>query len=102
MTPRQPGQVETFATTRPERPYVEVALAEVRQESAYSEHGPAALLDHLRTRAAERGCEGLIIQGPADKTIAYGTTLRGYRAVCIVYRPRPAATIDSAARTEAP
>lgn len=89
---RDPGTVEVFAAARPSRPFVDVGLIEVQQESYLSGHDEAALLQRMRVEAAGRGCDGLMILGPNDATVVSGTsghtssaTVRGYRGSCIVY-----------------
>jgi hypothetical protein len=83
-----------FTASRPAYAYVEVAILEAVQESTYTQED---VLESLRTRAGEMGCDGLILLGSADTvTGSVGTlpgsnvvsgsvnTLHGLRATCIV------------------
>jgi hypothetical protein len=96
MTPRDPDQVAVFQTNPPDKPYVEVATIE-GEGSVTS----ASVMEKLREEAGRRGCDGLYITGTKDSTQTSGsfgkgggsvttTQIRGYRAVCIVYKDVPA------------
>jgi hypothetical protein len=96
MTARSPESVEIFMTQRPSRPFTEVAMLEAQRASAYSGDGPEAVMAKLREAAAQKGCDGIIMNGANDATVGsttvnngvgsgYVTTLKGYRATCIVY-----------------
>jgi hypothetical protein len=92
MKPRAGAAVELFMTQRPARPFVEVGMLEARQEStAFSD--AFDLLTALRDEAGKRGCEAIIVTGESDKVVgavsstgAMAATLKGYRAVCIVFQ----------------
>jgi hypothetical protein len=97
MTPKDPGAVEVFMSQRPSRPYAEVAMLEAQQSSEYSTDAPEAVIVKLREYAAQKGCDGLVINGGDDTTVGNGSTyrgtgsmhvrtLKGYRATCIVYK----------------
>ncbi len=88
---RAPGSVVVFSTTQPPQPYTEVGLVEVQQRSSMT--GAQDLLALMREKAAEVGCDGLIILGSNDKvwsTSYGGGTLKGYRASCFVYNAQSA------------
>lgn len=55
LAPRAVGEVEVFTTRLPPRPYAEVSLITARQGQA-GDH-----LDALRAKAAELGCDGLVM-----------------------------------------
>jgi len=124
LRPRPPAAVEVFLTQAPSRPYVDVAYLEAEQESELSGDAVPAFLDKLRYRAAQIGCDGLIVgehtsretvslsdvttdvvdavsKEPVDKPASYGqpVSLRGLTATCIVYRPTPD-ELAAAARSE--
>ena len=87
---KPPEAVEVLTAGPPNRPYVEVGLLEARQDSAYSLDGSARIIAEMRERAAELGCDALVVTGSSDivqpdflsDTV---DTLRGYRGTCIVY-----------------
>lgn len=106
MGPRDPATVEVFVERRPERPVVEVGQFEIEQNSPAS-GGMSTMVEKLRTRAGELGCDGLIlgeaterIQSLTSQSVAPPTgggvaitagtgqvnTVRGRRAVCFVYK----------------
>lgn len=73
------------------RPHVEVGLIEVLGERAWGAAEQAALRDTLRARAAEQGCDAVVLLGEIDWIYvvenAHSSRQRhGYRGVCIVYR----------------
>lgn len=97
-TPSRPfNEVDVFTATQPTRPFREAGLIESRQASGWSTDSPNEVMRELRDEAAKRGCDGVIVTGSADEVVggsAVGaggtvtqsvTTLKGYRAVCIVY-----------------
>ncbi len=101
MTPRDPSKVEVF-TTPPSQPFIEVAMLEAQQQSNYSTDGSTQIVAKLRAYAANRGCDAIIINGSNNAVVgdvAGGsgdiTTLKGYRATCIVYKPATASPSSS-------
>lgn len=95
--PRPGSAVEVFTSSRPGRPFAEVGLIESRQESGLSQDDASAIVTKMREEAGRRGCDGMIVLGPNDETVVSGstsrgsgsvssTTLKGYRATCIMYR----------------
>lgn len=93
LTARDPGTVEMFTSSKPERPFVEVGILEAQQESEYSVNAESTVFSKLREEAASRGCDGLVVTGGNDAVVGYASrnsgvtkTLRGYRATCIVYK----------------
>lgn len=96
MHPRAPQEVAVFSTLPP-RPYMEVALLEARQESGYSLDSNEDVIAKLRAAAAQHGCDGLLMTGSADSVVGssnHGTgsvsTLKGYKASCLVWTTDPA------------
>jgi hypothetical protein len=78
MAPRSPETVDVFSSGPPARAHVDVALIEV--EEPPSRLDTSALLDALRARAAEAGCDGVVVTGIAigrhDHRVMYGTCIR--------------------------
>lgn len=73
------------------RPHVEVGLIEVLGDDEWGAAEQAAMRDTLRARAAEHGCDAVVLLGEIDWVYvienARSTSQRhGYRGVCIVYR----------------
>jgi hypothetical protein len=103
MTPRSPESVQVFSTSPPPAPYVEVALIEARQQSEYSVDRENVVIDKLRKKAGEMGCDGLVMTGSADSVVGssddksgYVRTLKGYKATCIVFTGEAPASKDAA------
>jgi hypothetical protein len=101
LTARDPGTVEMFTSSKPERPFVEVGMLEAQQESVASLDSETTVFSKLREDGASRGCDGLVVTGGNDAVVVTGhgssTTLRGYRATCIVYKEVSAQSAAQAA-----
>ncbi len=92
LQPKPPEQVEVYSASPPQRKYIEVGLIEARRESGWSVDDETAVQTKLRQDAAERGCDAIVITGSADAIVGdhnSTTTLRGYRATCIVWDGEP-------------
>lgn len=121
LSPRAPDSVEVFMSARPTRPFVDVGLFEIEQMTPGS-GGTDAMIAKVRARAANLGCDALIIGEPSERVQSvtgqhfgtvqsqgpsYGTyqgmssssvnVVRGHRAVCAVYTDAPATTQVSGA-----
>lgn len=83
--------MEVFTAGKPSRPFVEVAFLLAQQESTWSSDDQSALLQKLRARAGELGCDGLVVTGQNNAVVGGGdspvTTLKGFQATCIVFQP---------------
>ena len=103
LKPRPPAQVHLYTTGAPQVPYVEVGIIQSRQSSDFSTHDMPEILADMRNEAGKIGCDGVIVNGTADKT--HGSThdgngstntLEGFWGACIVYltpdESAPAAT----------
>jgi hypothetical protein len=110
MQPRRPEEVEMFTTSRPDRPFIEVGTIEVQQEK-YNSSTAAEIMNALRVEGAQRGCEGLIVFGDNDSMVVessgskgnvHSTTLKGYRATCIVYKTMVASAAPPPPNAPAP
>jgi hypothetical protein len=91
--PRAADAVEVFMTQQPARPYVEVGMLEAQQQSTIGGGDALDLLKAMREEAGRQGCDGIIVTGSSDKVVGTGSstgvlvgTLKGYRAVCIVFK----------------
>jgi hypothetical protein len=80
LTARPVDQVEVFTSTTPERPYAEVGLVtgEAYENTNGAKFvGASYLVQLVREKAAEIGCDGVILK-PAGDT--------AYQGTCIVYK----------------
>lgn len=90
MHPRPPDSVVVYSSGRPAQAYAEVGVLISRQSSEFSMADLQDIIDEMRETAAEIGCDGLIIQGGADKVVSFdgtSSTLEGVRGTCIVFAP---------------
>lgn len=96
LTPKPAAAVHVYTTGTPEVSYVEIGILQSRQSSGVSTHDMPEIIATMRAEAGKIGCDGVIINGVADKaegstTItddSYSssqTTLEGFWGACIVY-----------------
>jgi hypothetical protein len=125
LAPRAPSSVELYMTAPPTRPNVDVGYFEIEQRSPAS-GGTPEMISKLRARAAEVGCDALVLTAATDRIQSYsgqsfgtvhttsagpgmggvgayqGTTygtanhVRGHHAVCIVFTDTPGSSAPSA------
>jgi hypothetical protein len=80
LSARPVEEVAVFTTAKPERPYVEVGIVTAQTSTnGYGAPlvGVASLITSLREKAAEQGCDGVVMGS--------GSTL-AHQGTCIVYR----------------
>jgi hypothetical protein len=93
LVPRAPESVEVFVSSPPTEPHVDVALLEVRQDEGFNRQGTDYMIERLREKAGELGCDAVFIKNrgehagldtgtPFDLADADAQTLL---ASCIVY-----------------
>ncbi len=106
---KRADEVPVFSAATPSRPFVEVALLEAQQESAYSTDDQTAVIAELRKRAGTYGCDALIMNGSADTVVGSSSngngtvsTLKGYRATCIVWTKPEAPEAEEAEEVAPP
>jgi hypothetical protein len=92
LRPRTVESVEVFTAAPPARSYTEIGLLEAEQESGLSSDRMPELIAHLRTRAAEIGCDGLVLRSATDRAQgqAYGGvgsvyTIQGFTGTCVAW-----------------
>ena len=96
LGPRDPMTVEIWTTGVPNRAYTEVGIITARQSSELSTDDMPQIINELRAKAAEIGCDAVMLQGKDDKVVGgssthHGTgggsttTLEGYWGACLVY-----------------
>jgi len=98
LVPRAAAEVEVFTTQLPPRPYAEVSLITARQGQA-GDH-----LEALRAKAAEIGCDGLVMTvmphessvqvqpppGQEGSAPARGHAVGSSSGTCVVWTSAPA------------
>ena len=85
---RSPQSVDVFTSGIPDRPYIELFLISARQQSEFSGDEVPEIIQKMREKAAEEGCDALIITGTNDEVEGdgfYVSTLQGFHGVCAVY-----------------
>jgi hypothetical protein len=105
MGPRPAATVEMFTSGAPAKPHVDVALLEAEEASSLSTHGTAEMLNKLRERGAQMGCDGIVVGGMSSRDpgltdkeswlVDRPRGRKGIFATCIVYTfERPVAAAD--------
>jgi hypothetical protein len=99
LTPRSPESVEVFASGPPSEPFVDIALLEVTQHEGLNRQGLDFMIERLRKRGGELGCDAVFIKGVAehkgdDRALAIlDPDARQLFASCLVYtHQQPAMT----------
>src|SRR5262249_35503223 len=95
--PRDPASVLVLATTPPSEPHVDVALLQVEQQQGLTHQGLPIMIERLREKAAELGCDAVFVKNSASYpgTDPYlDPNGRELLASCIVFTP-PDATRQS-------
>jgi hypothetical protein len=67
MTAKPRHSVLVYAANPPTRPHTQVASLEVEERHGIAEKGLDLAVDRLRTRAAELGCDGLVVGGIRER-----------------------------------
>jgi hypothetical protein len=67
VVPRSPQSVQIYTSGPPSRPHTDVALLEVEQTRGLNEQGRPLMLDRLRTRAAQLGCDAVVVGGIRER-----------------------------------
>ncbi len=103
-------EVDVYTTGVPQVSYVEVGIIQTRQSSDFSTKDMPGIISDMRSEAGKIGCDGVIINGAADKhedsTVitndSYSSshsTLEGFWGACIVYLA-PAETAGATAAVD--
>jgi hypothetical protein len=90
MVPRPPETVEVYSSSPPTRPHVDVALFEVTQTEDLTDRGTAFMIERLRERAGEMGCDAVLVGGMSEHEGSHSlfdSDSRTLQATCIVYTP---------------
>jgi len=104
LVPRPPESVRVLASTPPSEPHVDIALLEVEQVEGLNRQGTDYMIQRLREKAGELGCDAIYIKsasehaGDEDGTLALlDPDTHSLLAACIVYTPPE--SVESTART---
>jgi hypothetical protein len=88
MHTRTPSSVEILTAARPTRPFVEVGLLSSAHAGGLSTASDEEVLLGLREKAAEVGCDGVLVEAETNNYVATEHTisaLKKFRAACILY-----------------
>ncbi len=85
---KSPEKVAIYTTSTPRRSYVEIGILEAQQESNWRSHDIKGIIGKMREAAGKLGCDALVVLGSNNAATggAFTTTVKGYRASCVVYR----------------
>jgi len=100
LVPREPASVQVLASDAPTEPHVDVALLEVEQQEGLNRQGTDYMIERLREKAAELGCDAVFIKSSSayDGHNAYlDPDAREMLASCIVFTPPNASPARDAA-----
>jgi hypothetical protein len=99
MQPRPPASVEVFTSGAPDRPRADVAMIEVEEQSSLSTSDTAEMLQALRVRGAQMGCDAVVVGGASSRDPGVRDAeswvsenpkgRKGFYGTCIVYLPEP-------------
>lgn len=91
MSARPVNTVALYTSDRPSRPYKEVAVVKVEARTAWNE--TSELWSALRERAAEAGCDAVIVNGRADKV--QGSSTQSVNSSVSQNQQRGTTTLDT-------
>jgi hypothetical protein len=102
MVPRSPESVQVLASGSPLEPHVDVALLEVEQSEGFNRQGTDYMIQRLREKAAELGCDAVYLKDRSahegeDAWLDPDSTL--LLASCVVFTPpgvAPSPPVESA------
>jgi hypothetical protein len=97
MAARPPASVELYTSGAPQRPHVDIALLEVEESSSLSLADTNEMMNELRNRGAQMGCDAIVVGGASSRDPGLGDAERwlnkdargrkGFTATCIAYLP---------------
>ncbi|MEY4545796.1 MAG: hypothetical protein RL685_1991 [Pseudomonadota bacterium] len=100
LVPRSPESVQVLASNPPPEPYVDVALLEVEQSQGLNRQGMAYMIQRLREKAAELGCDAVYVKNTSEhegEDPWLDPDSSQLLATCIVFTPPGAAPPTSLA-----
>ena len=90
LVSRDPDSVLVLASEPPSEPHVDIALLQVDQYEAHDPHGMAELIQRLREKAAELGCDAVYLENTAQHRgddVLFDHDSRQLLARCVVFTP---------------
>lgn len=90
LVPRAPESVQVLASTPPVEPHVDVALLEVTQSEGWNREGMEHMIQQLREKAAELGCDAVYVKSTGAREGAdplLDPDVNELLASCIVFTP---------------
>ena len=109
LQPRGAETVELFSSAAPARPHVDVAFIEATEQSWGSSASVAQIMNELRKRAAQLGCDGVVIGSRFARVDDLNTLLtgnahdvQGLTGTCIVYTDAALTTLVIAGPSSPP
>lgn len=94
LTAKPAALVQMYTTALPSQPYTELGIIQGSQSSDLSDADMPEILAAMRKRAGKLGCDGLILNGAANRTVnstsgdnfeGTSKSLEGYWGTCIVF-----------------
>jgi hypothetical protein len=95
MAPRDPMTVELFTSGPPQRAHIDVAFFEAEESSSFSMHGTPEMMNALRQKGAQLGCDAVVVGGVSSRApgvsdaeawlVENPKARKGVFATCIVY-----------------
>lgn len=106
MKPRSADSVAMFTSSKPTRPFVEVGMLSSEHKGYFSSSTDEEVVLGLREKAAEVGCDGVILEAETTTEMATAGTMtastkaiKKFRAACILYSDNGEPPAEKAAPT---
>lgn len=99
LVARTPESVQVLASGAPLEPHVDVALLEAEQDEGWNRQGTDYMIQRLREKAAELGCDALYVKSKSFHEERDSTHLL---ASCVVFTPPGSAALETAGTPRLP
>jgi hypothetical protein len=96
LVPRDASSVQVIASTPPAEPHVDVALLQVEQQEGFNRQGTDYMIQRLREKAAELGCDAVYIKSSSEyqgEDSYLDPDAHQLLATCIVFTPPRASQV---------
>jgi hypothetical protein len=103
LVPRTPDSVQVLASNPPLEPHVDVALLEVDQSEGLNRQGMDYMIQRLREKAAELGCDAVYVKNTSShegEDVWIDPDRTQLLATCIVFTPPAAIETAGAPRIQ--
>ena len=90
LVARDPSSVLVLVSEPPSEPHVDVALLQVDRYEAYNPDGMAEMIQRLREKAAQIGCDAVYLENTAQHkgdALLFDPESRQLLASCVVFTP---------------